>query len=183
MSYTIGLIGSSDKTTWLNQLFGGSTAFISTNYGRYTITFTETINGVDGFIYMYDTTDKVVASATLREYLRRIPSVPLIICATNVDELGHRCLDHLPVTVPRGTIYYSISTKTGYNVWKPVVAILRQITGMYNLILSDKPKPLTFLPQINRLRPHDYRLEPIVKRYLDTCKPRVSCKSRVLWKI
>lgn len=97
--------------------------------------------GIDGAILMFDLTSiySYGQIPAIYEYLRvHRPRIPVVICGNKWDcrdeiiEQGGMAFPHF-----RQIQYHDISTKTGYNIEKPLLSLLRKLTGNPELYLTE----------------------------------------------
>lgn len=173
-SYKVILVGSGGcgKTVYLERLLTGEfrkryiatlgvevyPITFDTNYGKITLNIwdcagQEKFGGsrdvyyiqADGVIFMYDNTS-IASQQACRPYIidvkRICGNIPYVLCASKCDIQKKTPVEHVP-----NVDTFEISSKLAYEIYAPIIDLLRNITGHEDLILVEEDEE-----EINSIR-------------------------------
>lgn len=92
----------------------------------------------DGAIILFDLTSRITYRDMIVRYRRFIAQcgkVPVVVAANKLDLRNHRKLLREKITFPEkyDIPYYEISIKKSFQIYQPLLTILRQITNFQDL--------------------------------------------------
>lgn len=127
------------KSSYISRICNGDfnhccqsgTLFYKTNICDYTLHLETATDKPDGIIFMTTYDDMATNKDQLAKLIQRY-QVPIVIAINKIDLNNHRRQRqftelHIP--------YFEISAKTIYNYEKPIITLLRQIIGPFQLIV------------------------------------------------
>lgn len=153
---TISFIGASQsgKTEYINRIakdFGTktkNTITFNTNIGDVSFKIIESTQHsakTDALIVFFNPFDRKsldFADSQIQVASENFPNLPIVLCGTMADKGGNYCFACMKtfkrLTKLPNVVGFMVSSKSGYNIGKPILHIIKTLSNKDNITLVDK---------------------------------------------